>query len=63
MISCAVNLNETREKWDRSYVELYRDGYFKYYESDHAPNADDVIYLPTECVAIKTGYQVRSAHF
>ena len=38
---------------------MYRDGYFKYYESDYSPNAEDFIFMPTECIAIKTGYQVE----
>lgn len=39
-------------------MELYRDGYLKYYESDHSPNAEDTIFMPTECTRIKTGTQV-----
>lgn len=50
---------DTRERWARCYAEIYRDGYFKYYDNDYSPNAEDVIYMPTECVAIKIGYQVN----
>lgn len=44
--------------WVKGWVELYRDGYFKFYENDHSPNAEDVIFMPTECILIKTGGQV-----
>ena len=43
-------------------MELYRDGYFKFYENDHCPNAEDTIFMPSECIAIKTGYQIDSRH-
>lgn len=46
--------------WERNWVELYRDGNLKYYESDHSPNAEDVIFMPTECVSIKTGAQAET---
>ncbi|XP_064455506.1 pleckstrin homology domain-containing family B member 2-like isoform X2 [Ornithodoros turicata] len=49
------------KKWKRSWVELYRDGHLKYYETNHSPNAEDVIFMPTECVAVKTGAQVEGA--
>lgn len=39
-------------------MELYRDGYLKYYESDHSPNAEDTIFMPTECTRILTGVHV-----
>lgn len=45
--------------WTKNWIELYRDGYLKYYESDYSPNAEDIIYMPTECISIKTGSQVR----
>jgi len=46
------------KEWIKNWVELYRDGYLKYYESDYSPNAEDLIFMPTDCVAIKTGSQV-----
>lgn len=46
--------------WAKGWVELYRDGYLKYYENDHSPNAEDVIFMPTECILIKTGSQVST---
>lgn len=49
-------LNETG--WCRGWFELYRDGYLKYYENDHSPNAEDIIIMPSECILIKTGNQV-----
>lgn len=47
--------------WQRVWVELYRDGYLKWYMDDHSPNAEETILMPTECTAIKTGAQVTNA--
>lgn len=48
----------TDHVWDKNWVELYRDGYLKYYENDHSPNAEDTIFMPTECTRILTGVHV-----
>lgn len=48
----------TETGWCRGWFELYRDGYLKYYENDHSPNAEDIIIMPSECILIKTGNQV-----
>ncbi|KAI1301234.1 Pleckstrin homology domain-containing family B member 2 [Halotydeus destructor] len=45
--------------WEKNWIELYRDGNLKYYESDHSPNAEDIILMPSECISIKTGCQVE----
>ncbi|XP_013778231.1 pleckstrin homology domain-containing family B member 2-like isoform X1 [Limulus polyphemus] len=47
------------KKWKWSWVELYRDGQLKYYENEHSPNAEDIILMTTDCLAIKTGSQVE----
>ncbi|PRD34761.1 UNVERIFIED_CONTAM: Pleckstrin homology domain-containing family B member 2 [Trichonephila clavipes] len=46
------------KKWKKNWVELYRDGHLKYYENECSPNAEDIIFMPTECLAIKAGLQV-----
>ncbi|RWS31062.1 Pleckstrin domain-containing family B member 2-like protein [Leptotrombidium deliense] len=48
------------EEWHRNWIELYRDGYLKHYENDESPNAEDTIFMPTECISIKTGSQVET---
>ncbi|KAG8174105.1 hypothetical protein JTE90_010334 [Oedothorax gibbosus] len=48
------------KKWKKSWVELYRDGHLKYYENECSPNAEEIIFMPSECLAIKTGLQVES---
>lgn len=55
MTSCSTGEDSS---WRKQWVELYRDGFFKYYESDHSPNAEDTIFMPTECSSIRTGSQV-----
>ncbi|CAL1273672.1 unnamed protein product [Larinioides sclopetarius] len=47
------------KKWKKSWVELYRDGHLKYYENECSPNAEDIIFMPTECLAVKAGLQVE----
>ena len=48
--------------WRKNWIELYRDGYLKYYENDYSPNPEDVINMPTECISIKTGLQVEESY-
>ncbi|XP_054710484.1 pleckstrin homology domain-containing family B member 2-like isoform X2 [Uloborus diversus] len=48
------------KKWQKNWVELYRDGHLKYYETECSPNAEDTIFMPTECLAIKAGLQVEA---
>jgi hypothetical protein len=55
-----LNLGSNSSKWEKNWVELYRDGFLKYYESDHSPNAEDIIFMPRECILVKTGIQVIS---
>lgn len=47
------------KKWKRNWVELYRDGHLKYYENECSPNAEDIIFMPTECLVVKAGAQVE----
>lgn len=48
------------KKWKKNWVELYRDGHLKYYESECSPNAEDIIFMPTECLTVKVGLQVET---
>lgn len=42
-------------RWQRTYVELYRDGQLKLYENAHSPNAEETISLGSECLGIQPG--------
>lgn len=48
------------KKWKKNWVELYRDGHLKYYENECSPNAEDIIFMPTECLTVKVGLQVEA---
>lgn len=58
LMECHVSESDADQVWNKNWVELYRDGYLKYYENDHSPNAEDTIFMPTECTRILTGAHV-----